>query len=105
MAGQVTVSLSLSDDGPDTINMRDTYQGLVSPWYSFQAEANGSVTLWANQEGFEHLARYFLKLARTPKHDGFHSHHQLELRFGADGPTKGGPELTIGVTPAPKPSR
>ena len=101
MANQVTVALTLSDDGASTINLRDTYEGLANPWYRFTAEPSGSVTLWANRDGFEHLARYFLKLARTSKVDGFHSHHQLELHFGADGPAVGGPELTVGVMVAP----
>jgi len=105
MASQVTVTLSLSDDGPGTVDFRDTYEGLANPWYRFQAQADGSVEVWANQDGFEHLARYFLKLPRTSKRDGYHSHHRLELRFAEDGPSLGGPELTVGLTSAPKGNR
>jgi hypothetical protein len=102
VASQVTVSLTLSDDGPNTITFRDTYEGLANPWFRFQAEPSGSVALWANRDGFEHLGRYSLKLARTNKREGFHSHHQLELHFGAEGPVLEGPELTIGIMAAPE---
>ncbi|WP_218944357.1 hypothetical protein [Marinicella rhabdoformis] len=51
----------------------------------------GGVKLQANKEGFEHLARYFLKLARTGKNDQFHSHHSLE--YGNE--SFGEPELTV----------
>ena len=47
--------------------------------YKFEADAEGNVTLLANADGFEHLARYFLKMARTGKRHGYHAHHSLEL--------------------------
>ena len=56
------------------------------------------VTLWANRDGCEWLARLFLKLARSEKVDGYHSHHTLE--FGS-GPPQGEPELTIGIVHKP----
>jgi hypothetical protein len=37
---------------------------------------------------FEHLARFFLKMARTDKANGYHSHHTLE---SGQGPSVGDP--------------
>jgi hypothetical protein len=98
MAKHVTVTLTLTEDGPNRLDFADTYKGLDHPWYRFAAKPDGSVDLWADREGFEHLGRYFLKLARTSKAEGYHTHHQLELKFGEDGPVLEGPELTIGLT-------
>ena len=97
MSQTFKVELTLSDDGSDTINFLDTYDALDDIWYKFTADDDGGVTLLANCDGFEHLARYFLKLARTHKSNGFHSHHSLE--FGAE--TVGAPELTIGMSQSP----
>ncbi|EKU96241.1 hypothetical protein Lepto7375DRAFT_0226 [Leptolyngbya sp. PCC 7375] len=89
------VELELTDDGPNSINFEDTYEGLNDEeWYKFSVNEYDGILLQANQEGFEHLARYFLKLSRTGKSDTFHSHHALE--FGQE--NYGEPELTIVVT-------
>ncbi len=95
MAKTVQVALTLSDDGPSAVDLRDTFAGLKRPWYRVDVEPDGSVTLWANREGFEHLGRYFLKLARTPKVDGFHTHHSLELQFGKEQISQGEPAFTV----------
>jgi hypothetical protein len=88
------VELELTDDGPNSINFEDTYHDLNDEeWYRFSVNENGGILLEANSEGYEHLARYFLKLSRTEKSDGFHSHHSLEL--GQE--NYGEPELTIVV--------
>ena len=97
MSDDIQINLTLSRDGPDRMDFRDTYAGLANPWYQFTVDANGNVDLWANADGFEHLARFFLKMARSGKSPGYHSHHPLE--FGA--PTPAAPELTIGIKPAP----
>lgn len=90
MADTIAVNLNLTRDNPNSMNFEDTYTGLDDVWYKFEADADGNVTLWANSDGFEHLARYFLKMARTGKRHGYHAHHPLE--FGKE---PGGPELTI----------
>jgi len=76
----------------------DTYAGLDGIWYRFSADRGGNVDLWATPAGFEHLARYFLKLARGAKSEGYHAHHALE--FGGD-QYAAGRELTIGVVSIP----
>ena len=92
MSNKFKVELELTDDGPDSISFEDTYAGLNDEeWYKFEVNVHGGVLLQANKEGYEHLARYFLKLARTEKSDSFHSHHSLE--FGQE--NHGEPELTI----------
>ena len=94
MIRKFKVELELTDDGPNSINFEDTYHGLNDEeWYSFSVNEHGGIILQANKEGYEHLARYFLKLSRTEKNNGFHSHHALE--FGKD--NHGEPELTIVV--------
>jgi hypothetical protein len=60
------------------MNFEDTYLGLKDVWYKFETDASGDVTLYANADGFEHLARYFLKMARSGKVHGYHAHHGLE---------------------------
>ena len=99
-AGKLQVRLELSADTPDSMDFRDTYAGLNDPWYCFEPTRDGGVNLWANPEGFEHLARYFLKLARSDKVDGFHAHHALDA--DQEGPTMGGPELTTGLAKRPE---
>src|ERR1700733_322915 len=39
----------------------------------------GNVSLFANADGFEHIAGYFLKMARTGKRHGLDAHHTLEF--------------------------
>jgi len=75
----IDVHLTLTRDNPNSMNFLDTYSGLQDIWYRFDAEAKGNVTLRANADGFEHLARFFLKMARTDKNPGYHSHHSLEF--------------------------
>jgi hypothetical protein len=96
MTHPVTVHLDL-DDGPNSMTFEDTYRGLDNIWYRFSADS-GHVELWANPQGFEHLARYFLKLARGDKAPGYHSHHALE--FGGEHDYNA--ELTIGVAHSPE---
>jgi hypothetical protein len=38
------------------MNFQDTYAGLEDIWYRFDVDANGSVILRANADGFEQLA-------------------------------------------------
>jgi hypothetical protein len=90
MADLIEVSLSLTRDKPNSMNFEDTYSGLDDIWYKFETDASGSITLSANSDGFEHLARYFLKMARSGKRNGYHAHHALE--FGEEA---GAAELTI----------
>jgi hypothetical protein len=90
MGDTIDVQLRLTRDKPNSMNFQDTYTGLGDIWYRFDVDANGNVTLRANADGFEQLARFFLKMARTGKKPGYHSHHSLE--FGLRGP---GPELTV----------
>ena len=92
----IQVNLTLTDDGPNTIDFTDTYEGLDAAWYKFESDQTGNINLWANQEGYEHLARYFLKLARTKKAMGFHCHHALDGEEQNEGP-----ELTITLCDAP----
>ena len=98
MTDTVKVKLELAIDTPQSMTFADTMTGLSGVWYRFAADPAGNVQLWATPSGFEHLARYFLKLARTPKASGYHGHHTLE--FGG-GPPLGEPELTIGVVEHP----
>jgi hypothetical protein len=100
MSETITVHLELSVDTPNSVRFADTYAGLTEIWYRFSCDAQGNIELWATPDGFEHLARYFLKLARTNKAPGYHGHHALEFRHG---PAADGPELTIGVASAPEP--
>ena len=97
MSDTFDVRLTLTRDKPNSMNFQDTYDGLKDIWYKFDVDAAGNVTLWANSDGFEHLARYFLKMARTGKNPGYHAHHSLE--FG--GEREPGPELTITFTNRP----
>ncbi|MFZ0807000.1 MAG: hypothetical protein WAN03_12480 [Candidatus Sulfotelmatobacter sp.] len=96
MDDKIEVQLTLTRDTPNSVNYLDTYVGLDRIWYRFESDAKGNVTLWANSDGFEHLARYFLKLARAGKTVGYHAHHSLEY----SGPP-GSPELTIIFAQAP----
>ena len=77
MTKMFEVNLQLTDDGPDCMDFDDTYQGLENIWYQVRVGDHGGVSILANPDGFEHLARIFLKLARTEKSAGYHSHHPL----------------------------
>jgi hypothetical protein len=79
MTDTIDVGLTLTKDTLISMNFLDTYEGLDEIWYEFSAHADGGVSLWANADGFEHLARYFLKMARSGKEQGYHSHHKLEF--------------------------
>jgi hypothetical protein len=92
--GLIKVQLELTADTPNSMLFGDTYEGLQTPWYRFEATPEGGVNLWATPDGFEHLARVFLKMARSAKVDGYHSHHTLE---SGHGPSTGDAELTITV--------
>jgi hypothetical protein len=94
----IDVKLRLTADTSSSMEFEDVYAGLTDPWYRFEGDADGSVNVWANPEGFEWLARLFLKLARSHKVDGYHSHHTLEF---ARRPPTGEPELTVGVVHRP----
>ena len=96
--GLIKVELELSADTPNSMRFGDTYEGLETPWYRFEATLEGGVNLWATPDGFEHLARFFLKLARSDKVDGYHSHHTLE---SGGGPSTGDAELTITIVREP----
>jgi hypothetical protein len=98
MKKHIDVKLQLTADTPSSMEFQDVYDGLADPWYRFEGMPDGGVNLWANRDGYEWLARVFLKLARSEKVDGYHGHHTLE--FGR-GPSTGGPELTIGVQQNP----
>lgn len=98
MSDTIDVRLTLTRDKPNSMNFRDTYDGLNDIWYKFDVDAAGNLTLWANADGFEHLARYFWKMARTGKNPGYHAHHSLE--FGGD--REPGPELTIAFANRPE---
>ena len=93
------VHLTLTKDSPNSMNFMDTYVGLDKAWYKFETDEEGNVSLYANAEGFEHLARYFLKMARTGKAPGYHGHHSLELGKGLTEPY---PELTISIVETPR---
>jgi len=97
MSETIDVHLSLTRDKPNTMNFEDTYAGLSDAWYKFESDAKGNITLLANEEGFEHLARYFLKMARTEKRAGYHAHHPLEF-----GRHPEGPELTVMLANEPR---
>ena len=97
MDDAVEVRLTLTRDTPNSMNFKDTYSGLDRVWYKFEAEPGGNVTLRANADGFEHLARYFFKMARSGKILGYHAHHTAE--FGGDPGSQ--PELTIIVGEPP----
>ena len=91
----IDVRLTLSADEPNSVTYADTLEGLDAIWYRFSATPDGSVQLWATPDGFEHLARLFLKLARGKKVPGYHAHDPLE--YGTESNYGQGPELTIGV--------
>ena len=97
-SGIIKVELELTADTPNSMHFADTYEGLRNPWYRFEPTTDGGVNLWANPDGFEHLARYFLKLARSGKVGGYHAHHTLE---SGKGPSTGEAELTITVVDEP----
>jgi hypothetical protein len=82
----------LTSDTPNSMKFLDTYAGLNDIGYQFSEDGHGNISLWANSDGFEHLARYFLKMARSSKNAGYLAHHKLE--FGSDCEN---PELTIGL--------
>jgi hypothetical protein len=91
------VRLTLTRDKPNSMSFEDTYSGLERIWYKFEASADGNVTLWANADGFEHLARFFFKMARSGKSLGYHSHQTAE--FGGTPLSK--PEVTITLAEPP----
>lgn len=91
------VHLSLTRDTPNSMNFEDTYAGLKEIWYKFEPDADGNITLYANADGFEHLARYFLKMARSGKNPGYHAHHSLEF-----GEKSSYPEVTVVFTEKPE---
>jgi hypothetical protein len=98
MSGTMRVELELAMDTPSSMSFADTHAGLRHVWYRFSSDAEGNVDLWATPDGFEHLARHFLKLARTNKESGYHSHGPLESGRAHTGAP---PELTIGVVDGP----
>jgi len=91
MDDKIEVHLTLTRDKPNSMNFMDTYAGLDRIWYKFESDAKGNITLSANADGFEHLARYFLKMTRTGKRLGYHGHRTLEYG-GSPGL---GPELLL----------
>jgi hypothetical protein len=93
----IDVHLTLTRDKPNSMHFEDTYAGLANVWYKFEVDSGGNVTLFANADGFEHLARYFLKMARTDKNVGYHAHHSLEYGIYPEGP-----ELTIMLANEPR---
>jgi hypothetical protein len=95
----IRVELELAKDTPTSMTFADAYAGLENIWYRFSADSDGNVELWATPNGFEFLARHFLKFARTQKVAGYHSHATLEF---SDGPPMSAPELTIGVVERPE---
>jgi hypothetical protein len=97
MSDTIDVHLTLTRDNPNTINFEDTHSGLGDVWYKSEVDAKGDVSLFANADGFEHLARYFLKMARTGKRHGFDAHHTLEF-----GKLPEGSELTITFVTQPQ---
>jgi hypothetical protein len=97
MSETIDVQLTLTRDKPNSMHFEDVYKGLDKIWYKFETDATGNVALFANRDGFEYLARYFLKMARTGKCVGYHGHHSLE--YG--GPPAERPELTITWSNAP----
>ena len=94
------VHLTLTCDQPNSMNFLDTHAGLEDIWYEFEVDPLGNVTLSANADGFEHLARFFLKMARTGKYPGYHSHQGLEFGSGVSEP-----ELTVAMANRPSASR
>jgi len=93
----IEVQLALRRDTPNSMRFEDTYDGLDHIWYRFSADEKGNIELWANEDGYEHLARYFFKMARSGKNPGYHAHHSIEFA-GEPGEQ---PELTIGLAKAP----
>ena len=89
----IKVQMELASDTPNSMSFVDVYDGLKAPWYMFETNPQGGVHLYANEEGYEFLARFFLKMARGQKSNGYHSHHALEL--GEE--SFGEPELTVFV--------
>jgi hypothetical protein len=82
------VHLTLTRDKPNSMDFRDTYRGLENVWYKIEADTGGNVTLRPNADGFEHLARYLLKMEV-----GFHAQHNAEFGRRDDGP-----EFTVILT-------
>jgi hypothetical protein len=93
----IHVNLMLTSDTPTSMNSLDTYDGLEEIWYKFSVDVDGNIDLWANADGFEHIAWYFLKMARSGKNPGYHGHHKLEC-----GSRREHPELTIGFCNRPE---
>jgi hypothetical protein len=93
----ILVNLKLTSDTPNSMDFRDAHAGLDDIWYQFSADVDGNISLWANSDGFEYLARYFLKMARSSKNPGYHAHHKLEFGSGRENP-----ELTVGFCHRPQ---
>ena len=93
MDEEFEVNLKLIVDTPNSMTFGDTYEGLENIWYKFESDEDGNISILANSDGYEHLARFFLKMARTNKKDGYHSHHPLEFLS-----EEFYPELTIEYT-------
>jgi hypothetical protein len=96
MSETFEVHLTLTRDRPNSMNFIDIREGLDRVWYKFESDS-GNIILSANPDGFEYLARYFLKMARTGKQAGYHCHHALE--YG--GTPNEEPELKIILSDAP----
>jgi hypothetical protein len=76
----IHVNLMLTSDTPNSMNFLDTYEGLEEIWYKFSVDVDGNIDLWANADGFEHLARYFLKMARFGQEYGLPWASQVRAR-------------------------
>lgn len=96
MTEKIRVVLELTKDSPSSMNFEDTYEGLADIRYKFERDDKGNIHLTANSDGFEHLARYFLKMARTQKNEGYHAHHSLDFDENREFP-----ELIIGFSNKP----
>jgi hypothetical protein len=97
MDDRFEVHFTLTRDTPNSMNFADILDGLEKRWYKFESDAQGNITLRANEQGFEHLARFFLKMARSGKILGYHSHHTVQ--YGDEPGSQ--PELTIILAEAP----
>lgn len=58
MSKKFRVELELTDDGPNSINFEDTYEGLNDEeWYKFSVNEQGGILLQANNEAQATLTR------------------------------------------------
>lgn len=95
MRKKIKIDLTLLDDGANGISYDDCASDLQEPWYRAYGDPDGSVALNGNPEGFEFLARVFLKLARCAKDKGFHIHLPLDYEEGLFSAER--PEFTIAI--------